>query len=222
MNAAFFALLRHELVLAWRQGSASGMAVAFFMVTVAMFPLGVGPAPNTLMIIAPGVIWVAALLSALLSLERMFNTDIEDGFMEQLVISSQPMEMVVGVKALGHWLVTGLPLVVASPILAVLMQMEWDAAVMLMVSLLLGTPGLSFIGAIGGALTAMVKKGGMLVALLILPLYVPTLIFGVSAVDAVMNGGNSSPHLMLLGALSLASVALAPFAAAAAIRLAVE
>ena len=222
MTSAFFALLRHELTLAWRQGSASGMAVAFFMVTVAMFPLGVGPAPNTLMIIAPGVIWVAALLAALLSLERLFNTDIEDGVMEQLALSPQPMDMVVIAKALGHWLVTGLPLVLASPVLAILMQMDVEAAGMLMLSLFVGTPALSFIGAIGGALTAMVKKGGLLVALLILPLYVPTLIFGVSAVDAVMNGGDPEVHLLLLGALSLASMALAPFAAAAAIRLAVE
>ena len=215
-------ILTHELKLAWRQGSTGSMAVAFFLVTVALFPLGVGPEAKTLANIGGGVIWVAALLAALLSLERLFHGDIEDGFLDQLALSPLPLELVVFAKALGHWLVTGLPLVLITPLLGVMMQMSLHSIEMMFYTMLIGTPALSFIGSLGSGLTAMVKKGGLLIALLILPLYIPTLIFGVSAIDAANLNNEIAPHLMALAALSIGSVALAPFASAAAIRLALE
>ena len=222
MISALGIILSHELKLAWRQGSAGGMAVAFFLVTVALFPLGVGPEAATLSRIGGGVIWVAALLAALLSLERLFHSDLEDGFLDQLSLSPLPLELIVFAKALGHWLVTGLPLVLAAPLLGVMMQMSAQTIEVLFYSMIIGTPALSFIGTLGSGLTSMVKKGGLLIALLILPLYIPTLIFGVSAIDAVNFSNDPVPHLMILGAISIGAVALTPFAAAAAVRLALE
>ncbi|MCK5041907.1 MAG: heme exporter protein CcmB [Sphingomonadales bacterium] len=222
MISALKTILSYELKLAWRQGSTGGMAVAFFLVTVALFPLGVGPEAKTLASIGGGVIWVAALLAALLSLERLIHSDLEDGFLDQLALSPWPLELVIFAKALGHWLVTGLPLVLATPLLGVMMQMQAHSIEVMFYSMLVGTPALSFIGSLGSGLTAMVKKGGLLIALLILPLYIPTLIFGVSAIDAASFNGDPVPHLMILAALSIGAVALTPFASAAAIRLALE
>lgn len=219
---AFLALVAHEVRLAWRQGNSSAMAVTFFLVAVTLFPLGIGPELTILARISAGVLWVAALLSALLTLDRMFQQDFEDGSLDLLALAPLPMEMIVLAKSVAHWLTTGLPLVVAAPLLAVLLNMDSAGLGILVLSLLIGTPALSLVGAIGAALTVTVRRGGVLMPLLILPLYVPTLIFGVGAVDAVLNNIVAGPNLLYLGALSLVALALAPFAAAAAIRLALE
>ncbi|MCH8861426.1 MAG: heme exporter protein CcmB [Proteobacteria bacterium] len=219
---AFFALIGREVRLAWRQGNSSAMAVTFFLVAVTLFPLGIGPELSVLARISAGVIWVAALLSALLTLDRLFQQDFEDGSLDLLALAPMPMELIVLAKSIAHWLTTGLPLVVAAPLLAVLLNMDSGGLGILMLSLAIGTPALSLTGAIGAALTVTVRRGGVLMPLLILPLYVPTLIFGVGAVDAVLNNIVAGPNLLYLGALSLVALALAPFAAAAAIRLALE
>ncbi len=219
---AFFALIGREVRLAWRQGNSSAMAVTFFLVAVTLFPLGIGPELSVLARISAGVIWVAALLSALLTLDRLFQQDFEDGSLDLLALAPMPMEMIVLAKSIAHWLTTGLPLVVAAPLLAVLLNMDSGGLGILMLSLAIGTPALSLVGAIGAALTVTVRRGGVLMPLLILPLYVPTLIFGVGAVDAVLNNIVAGPNLLYLGALSLVALAMAPFAAAAAIRLALE
>ncbi len=219
---AFLDLVAHEVRLAWRQGNSSAMAVTFFLVAVTLFPLGIGPELTILARISAGVLWVAALLSALLTLDRMFQQDFEDGSLDLLALAPLPMEVIVLAKSVAHWLTTGLPLVVAAPLLAILLNMDSAGLGILVVSLLIGTPALSLLGAIGAALTVTVRRGGVLMPLLILPLYVPTLIFGVGAVDAVLNNIVAGPNLLYLGALSLVALALAPFAAAAAIRLALE
>lgn len=223
---AFFSLVGREVHLAWRQGNSSVMAVSFFLVAVTLFPLGIGPELNILARISAAVLWVAALLAAMLTLDRLFQQDFEDGSLDLLALAPMPLEGIVLAKSIAHWLTTGLPLVAAAPLLAVLLNMGGDGLGILVVSLLIGTPALSLIGAIGAALTVTVRRGGVLMPLLILPLYVPTLIFGVGAVDAVLNnvatGAAADPNLLYLGAVSLAALALAPFAAAAAIRLALE
>lgn len=219
---AFFALIGREVQLAWRQGNSSAMAVTFFLVAVTLFPLGIGPELTILARISAGVLWVAALLSALLTLDRMFQQDFEDGSLDLLALAPLPLEVIVLAKSVAHWLTTGLPLVAAAPLLAVLLNMNSAGLGILVISLLIGTPALSLVGAIGAALTVTVRRGGVLMPLLILPLYVPTLIFGVGAVDAVLNNIIAGPNLLYLGALSLVALALAPFAAAAAIRLALE
>lgn len=219
---AFLALIEREVRLAWRQGNSSAMAVTFFFVAVTLFPLGIGPELSVLARISAGVLWVAALLSALLTLDRLFQQDFEDGSLDLLALAPMPMELIVLAKSIAHWLTTGLPLVVAAPLLAVLLNMDSGGLGILMLSLAIGTPALSLVGAIGAALTVTVRRGGVLMPLLILPLYVPTLIFGVGAVDAVLNNIVAGPNLLYLGALSLGALALAPFAAAAAIRLALE
>ncbi len=219
---AFLALVSHEVRLAWRQGNSSAMAVTFFLVAVTLFPLGIGPELTILARISAGVLWVAALLSALLTLDRMFQQDFEDGSLDLLALAPMPLEVIVLAKSTAHWLTTGLPLVAAAPLLAVLLNMDSAGLGILVISLLIGTPALSLTGAIGAALTVTVRRGGVLMPLLILPLYVPTLIFGVGAVDAVLNNIVAGPNLLYLGALSLVALALAPFAAAAAIRLALE
>lgn len=219
---AFFALIGREVRLAWRQGNSSAMAVTFFFVAVTLFPLGIGPELNILARISAGVLWVAALLAALLTLDRLFQQDFDDGSLDLLALAPMPLEMIVLAKSIAHWLTTGLPLVAAAPVLAVLLNMGSDGLGILVVSLLIGTPALSLIGAIGAALTVTVRRGGVLMPLLILPLYVPTLIFGVGSIDAVLNNIVAGPNLLYLGALSLVALALAPFAAGAAIRLALE
>ena len=222
MRSAAGILLRHELKLAWRQGSASGLAVAFFVIAVVLFPLGIGPELNILSRVSAGVIWVAVLLSALLSLDRMFQADFEDGSLDQLALLPLPLEIIVAAKAVAHWIATCLPIIAAAPILAVLMNMGNDGFGVMIVALIIGTPALSFIGAIGAALTVAMRRGGVLVSILVLPLFVPTLIFGVAAIDAVLTQSVAGPNLLLLGAVTAFSMALAPFAAAAALRLAIE
>ncbi|WP_448203602.1 heme exporter protein CcmB [Azospirillum sp. sgz302134] len=218
----FLRLIGRDLRLALRQGSDATIAVMFFVLCVVLFPFGVGPEPNVLARIAAGVIWVAALLASLLSLERLFQNDYEDGSLELLSLSTLPMEAVVLAKTLAHWLVTGVPLIVAAPLLAVLLNMNAEGFGILVLTLLVGTPILSLIGSIGAALTLGARRGGVLLSLLILPLYIPVLIFGAGAIDAALNGLTPRPHLLLLAGLLAGALPLAPWASAAALRQAVE
>jgi heme exporter protein B len=194
------------------------MAVVFFVLACMLFPLGVGPEPETLSRIASGIIVVAALLAAMMSLECLFQTDFEDGSLEQMVLSPLPLTTVVLAKVSAHWLITGLPLIVISPLLALLLHLEPRAFPTLLAALALATPTLSLIGAVGAALVLGARRGGVLLALLVLPLYIPVLIFAVAAVDAAALSFAVRPHLMLLGGLLTAAVVLAPWTAAAALR----
>lgn len=198
------------------------MVIVFFVLACVLFPFGVGPEPNILARIAAGVIWVAALLASMLSLERLFQADYEDGSLEVLMVQPVALELVVSAKVIAHWLATGLPLVIAAPVLAVLLNMAGAGFWALIAALALGTPSLSLIGAVGAALVLGSRRGGVLLSLLILPLYIPLLIFGVAAVDAATAGFPVAPHLMVLGGLLLAAMVLAPWAAAAALRQAME
>ena len=222
MVGVFLRLIGRELTLAVRGGIGSLMAVVFFVIAVTLFPLGIGPELGLLSRIAPGAVWVAALLATLLSLDRLFVADHEDGSLEQLMLGTLPLEFVVLAKTVAHWLTTGLPLAAAAPILALLLNMSTDGLVVLIVSLLLGTPILSLIGAVGAALTVSLRRGGALIALLVLPLYVPVLIFGVGAVEgAVLDIGVHANLSILAGGL-VGALVLGPVAAAAALRMTVE
>ncbi len=216
--SSFGAILGRDLKLAFRQGMDSVMVVTFFVIAVVLFPFGVGPEPKILARIAPGVIWVAALLASMLSLERLFQTDFEDGSLEILVLQPLTLEIAVAAKIAAHWITTGLPLIIAAPVLAVLMNLPADGFVILILALALGTPSLSLIGAIGAALILGARRGGVLLSLLILPLYIPVLIFGVSAVDAALGGFAVKSHLLILAGLLLATLALCPWAAASALK----
>ncbi len=220
--SGFRILLGRELRLVMRQGADSFMVVMFFVLAVILFPLGVGPEPAMLATISAGVIWVAALLAAMLSLERLFHADYEDGGLDLLALSPAPLEILVLAKVAGHWLSTGLPLIIVSPLLALLMNMDGAGMGVLLLALALGTPAMSLIGAIGAALVIGARRGGVLLSLLVLPLFIPTLIFGVGAIDAVLTGLSPRPHLLILGALSLGALALCPWAAAAAVRQSLE
>lgn len=222
MVGAALGLVGRDLRLALRQRADAGTVVLFFVLIAALFPLAIGPAPDVLVRIAPGVIWVTALLAVLLSLERLFLADFEDGSLELLALAPAPLGVLVLAKCLAHWLTTGLPVVLAAPVIALLYGLDGSAFAPLVGALLLGTPSLSLVGAIGAALSLGARRGGVLVPLLVLPLYVPMLIFGVLAVDAALAGEPARPHLLLLGALLLAASPLAPLAAAAALRQAVE
>jgi heme exporter protein B len=212
------ALLIRDLRLAMRAGGGFGLGVAFFLLVAVIVPLGVGPEPAVLARIAPGILWVGALLACLLSLDRIFALDYEDGSLDLLATSPMPLEAVVAVKSLAHWLVTGLPLVLVAPVLGVLLNLPGMGYVWLMVSLALGTPALSVIGAFGAALTVGVKRGGLLMSLLVLPLYMPTLIFGAEVVKRGAQGLAVGTPLALLAGITAGAVALLPFASAAAIR----
>lgn len=222
MLSVFLAVLRRDLLLAWRGRADVLVTLAFFVIVVCLFPFGVGAEPNQLRAIAPGVLWVAALLASLLSLHRLFAQDHADGSLEQLLLSSEPAEVWVLAKVLAFWLSTGLPLVAVAPTLALLFDLDSDALPVLAGSLALGTPILALLGAVGAALTLGLRGGGMLLALLVLPLFVPVLIFGAGAVEAVLSGSEASAHLLLLGGGLLGSLALAPWACAAALRVAME
>lgn len=198
------------------------MVVAFFVLTVILFPFGVGPEPELLQRIAAGIIWVTALLAALLSLERLFQGDYEDGSLEALALLPLPLEAQVLAKCLAHWLVTGLPLTLVAPLLALLLHLDTGGYATLMLSMVLGTPVLSLLGAVGAALTLGARRGGVLLSLLVLPLYIPVLIFGVAAIEAQIAGFSARPHLLLLAALLVLALGLVPFAAAGALRQAVE
>jgi heme exporter protein B len=220
--SVFTSLIRRELRLAIRHGADSWMVVMFFVLVVVLFPLGVGPEPAILTRISAGVIWVAALLSAMLSMDRLFQSDYEDGSLDLLVLTPQPLELLVLAKTIAHWLTTGLPLIIVSPLLALLLNMDASGYGVLLAALALGTPTLSLIGAIGAALILGARRSGVLLSLLILPLFIPTLIFGVSAVDAALTDLPSKPQLLILGGLLLAGFALCPWASAAALRQASE
>ena len=215
----FLALLARDLKLAVRDGGALGTALGFNLIVVALLPLGLGPDLNLLARIAAGVLWIALLLSALLSLPRLFETDFEDGTLEILATGSLPLELVVVAKSLAHWITTGIPLVLMAPVLGLLLNLDPGTLPILLTTLLLGTPAVSFLGSIGAALTLGSRRGGLLIALLVLPLYVPTLIFGVSTVSAAVlaTGGTTAP-LLVLAAISLAAIVIGPVAAAAALR----
>ena len=215
-------LLSRELRLAFRYGSDSLIVVAFFIVAAMLFPFGIGPDPAILQRIAPGVIWIMALLSVLLSLDRMFQSDFEDGSLELLALGPHPLGLVVIVKLLASWLTSGVPLMAATPVLALLLNMDRAVIVPALASMLLGTPTLTAIGAVGAALTLGARRGGVLLSLLVLPLYVPILIFGVGVVESVEAGGPVSAPLLMLAAFLLGAIVMAPLAAAAAIRQAVS
>ncbi|MSO85025.1 MAG: heme exporter protein CcmB [Rhodospirillales bacterium] len=218
----FLAIVRRDVRLAFRQGTDTLMTLAFFVIAVVLFPLGVGPEPNVLARIGGGVVWVAALLASMLALERLFQTDYEDGGLELLALAPMPLQIVVLAKVLAHWLATGLPLAVAAPVLGLLMNTPPDVFPVLVAALLLGTPTLSLIGAIGAGLILGARRGGVLLALLVLPLFIPVLVFGVSAVEMAAQGLSPKASLLILGAMALAALALGPWAAAAAVRQALE
>ncbi len=213
------ALLTRDLRLAIRAGGGFGLGLAFFLILAVLVPLGVGPEPAVLAAIAPGVLWVGALLACLLSLDRIFALDWEDGSLDLLATAPIPLEGVVSIKALAHWITTGLPLVLAAPLLGVLLNLPGEAFGWLVLSLLLGTPALSVIGTFGAALTVGLKRGGLLLSLLVLPLYIPTLVFGAEGVTRGAAGLPVQTALLLLAGITAGSVAILPFASAAVIRI---
>ncbi len=221
-SQAFFALVRRDLLLAFRRRSEMFQPLIFLLVVVSLFPLGVGPSPQLLSSIAAGVIWIAALLATVLSLETLFRSDFEDGTLEQFAISGHPVTVIALAKIVVHWLVAGLPIVLLAPLLALWMNLPIEGLGLLMVTLLLGTPVLSLIGSIGGALTVSLKRGGQLLSLLVFPLYVPLLIIATNAVSAAVAGLPYNGQLGLMAAGLVAALTLAPFATAAALRLALE
>jgi heme exporter protein B len=222
MLDVFFITIKRDLLLAFRRRSDVLTTVFFFIIVSSLFPLGVGAQHSLLQAIAPGILWVATLLASILSLNRLFATDYIDGTLEQLLHSSEPLVVIVVGKIVVHWLVSGLPLVMLSPVLALQFSLSGSSIIVLTLSLLIGTPVLSLLGAIGAALTLDVRGGGALITVLVLPLYIPILIFGAGAVDAQTTGLGSGPHLMLLTGLLLISGALAPWAISAALKVALE
>lgn len=220
--SGFLALIGRDLRLARRQGADVAMTLAFFVVVVALFPLGLGPTPALLARIAPGVLWVTALLAAMLSFDRLFQQDADDGGLDLLALSGLPLAVVALAKAVAHWLTTGLPTVLLAPLLALTLDLPAAAYPALMAGLLLGTPTVSLLGTVGAALVVGARRAGVLVALIVLPLTIPVLIFGVAAVEAGSAGLETRPHLLLLAALLAGAVPLAPLAAGAALRQAVE
>jgi heme exporter protein B len=211
-------LVQRDIRLAIRSGGGFGLALAFFLIVVVMVPFGVGPEREILSSIAPGVLWVGALLACLLSLDRIFATDYEDGSLELLATAPLPLESLVLGKAIAHWLTTGLPLTLAAPVLGILLNLPTSAYMTLLLTLALGTPALSMLGAFGAALTVGLKRGGLLLSLLVLPLYVPTLIFGADAVRRAAEGLGTTTPVLLVAAITLGTLAILPFAAAAALR----
>jgi heme exporter protein B len=220
--SAFWAVLARDLKLGLRHGADLAMVVIFFVLAAVLFPFGVGPEANLLARIAAGVVWVTALLAAMLSLDRLFLADYEDGSLDQLALSPAPLAAIVLAKAAAHWLTTGLPLIVVAPGLGLMLRLDGAGFAPLVVAMLVGTPCLSLFGAIGAALTLGARRGGALVALLVLPLVLPVLIFGVGAVEAAVTGLGARPYLLILGALLAAALPLAPLAAALALRQALE
>jgi heme exporter protein B len=216
------AVMHRDLLLAMRRKTEVLTALLFFVIVASLFPLGIGPEPALLRKIAPGVLWVAALLATMLGLQRMFAADHADGTLEQMLLSPTPLALLVGGKNLAHWLVCGLPLVLLAPLLGLQFDLDRGGQAVLTFGLLLGTPVLSLVGSIGAALTLGVRGGGVLLSLLVLPLYIPTLIFGAGAVQAQASGQGASGHLSLLGALLVLSLFFAPLATTAALRIALE
>ena len=221
MNA-MWAIVRRDLLMVMRRKSEVLTALFFFVIVSSLFPLGIGPEPALLRKIAPGVLWVGALLATMLGLQRMFATDHADGTLEQMAISPTPLVWLVVGKVVAHWLVSGLPLVLMAPALGIQFDLDPGALGVLMLALLLGTPLLSLIGAIGAALTLGVRGGGVLLSLLVLPLYIPALIFGAGAVESHISGLGAGGHLSLLAAILIMAALFAPWAATAALRIALE
>ncbi len=221
-GTAFLAVLGRDLTLAWRRPGEIMNPLVFFIIVATLFPLALGPETQLLARMAPGVIWVAALLATMLSLEHMFHADHEDGTLEQLALGRQPLVVVAVAKVAAHWLATGLPLVAVTPLLAVLLHLPSQVLGVLLAGLALGTPVLSAIGAVGAALTVAQRRGGVLISLLVLPLYVPVLILGAAAADAAAGGLPVASHLYLLSALLVLTLTLTPWAIAAALRIALE
>ncbi len=222
MFAALKCIIARDLMLALRHRSDVLTTVFFFIIVVSLFPLGVGPETDLLRSMAAGVVWVSALLASMLSLSRLFADDFNDGTLEQLLLTPQPLALMVFGKILAHWIISGLPLVLMAPLLGLQFGLGGDALMMLVLTLLLGTPVLSLLGAIGAALTLGLRGGGVLVSLLVLPLYIPVLIFGAGGVEATVSGMGAEGHLSLLGAMLILSLLLAPLAVAAALRISVE
>ena len=219
---AFFALIRRDLVLALRRRAEIANPLLFFVLVITLFPLGIGAQPNLLKAIAPGIIWVSALLAAMLSLDSLFRSDFDDGCLEQLLLSPHPASILVLAKVVAHWLVTGLPLLIIAPLLAVFLGMSNNTISVLLLTLLLGTPVLSLIGAIGVALTVGLRRGGMILSLLVLPLYVPVLIFASNAVDMASVGLPIGAQINILLAILSLSLVLAPWPTAAALKMSIS
>ena len=219
MLKAFYYLLLRDMRLALRSRHELANPLIFFVLVVTLFPLAVMPTPERLQEMAPGVIWVAALLSVLLSLDRLFKQDYEDGSLDQLMLSPNPLVILVLAKVCAHWLLTGLPLVIIAPLLGVFMALQPESLNVLILSLLLGTPVLSLIGAIGVSLTVAVNRGGVLLSLIVLPLYIPVLIFGANAIDVASDGMSVRGQLFFLGAVLVLAISLAPLATAIALRI---
>lgn len=213
------ALLSRDIKLAFRAGGGFGLGLAFFLIVVVLIPFGVGPEVALLSRIAAGVLWVAALLACLLSLDRLFALDWEDGSLDLLATSPLPLEVVALAKASAHWITTGLPLVVASPLFGLLLGLPQDGYAFVVISIAIGTPALSFIGVFGAALTVGIKRGGLLLSLLVLPLYVPTLIFGAEVARRGAEGLAVETPLLLLAGITFASMALLPFVSALVLRI---
>lgn len=221
LSTLWFAIAR-DLLIVFRHRSDAFNNLMFFIIVVALFPLGIGPESTLLRTLAPGIIWVAALLASMLALHKLFDADHADGTLEQFILSSEPLSLIVLGKIIAHWITTGLPLILVSPILAMEFDLNNDCIVNLMAGLCLGTPILSLIGAIGSALTLGTRGGNVLVSLLVLPLYIPTLIFGAGAVSAQADGLDGSGHLMFMAGILCISLALSPWVVAAVLRISVE
>ena len=215
-------IVRRDVTLAWRRRTDLFTTLIFFVIVIALFPLGIGPELDTLRLIAPGVMWVGALLASMLALEQLFSADHRDGSLEQLLLTPQPLGVIVLGKVIAHWLITGLPLVILAPVLGLQYDMSAESLKIMVIALLLGTPTLSLLGAIGAALTLGLRTGGILVALLVLPLYVPVLIFGAGAVEATASGLGGQAHLSMLGAILLVALLATPIATSAALRISSE
>lgn len=222
MLKLFRVMIRRDLLLAYRQKSDVLQTVFFFLVVITLVPLGVGAETELLRSMAPGIVWVAALLAALLSLPRLFAHDFADGTLEQMVLSPDPLPVIVLAKAFAHWLTTGVPITVSASLAAVMFDLKAEVAAVLVFSLLIGTPVLSLLGSVGAALTLGLRSGGVLTSLLVLPLYIPVLIFGAGAAGAVAVAVSPAAYLLITGALSLFALAIAPWASAAALRIALE
>jgi len=219
LSSAFFAIIRRDLILALRRRSEIANPLFFFVLVITLFPLGVGAKPHLLQAIAPGIIWVSALLAAMLSLDSLFRSDFDDGSLEQMLLSPHPVSILILGKVFAHWLVTGLPLLLIAPLLAVFLGMPNESLSVLLLTLLLGTPVLSLIGAIGVALTVGLRRGGMILSLLVLPLYVPVLIFASNAVEMAAGGLPISAQINILVAMLLMALVLAPWPTAAALKM---
>lgn len=222
LSRAFFAVIRRDLVLALRRRSEIANPLLFFILVITLFPLGIGAQPHLLQVIAPGIIWVSALLAAMLSLDSLFRSDFDDGSIEQILLSPHPTTVLVLAKIIAHWLVTGLPLLIVAPLLAVFLGMPNHALGILLLTLLLGTPVLSLIGAIGVALTVGLRRGGMILSLLVLPLYVPVLIFAGNAVQMASGGLPVDAQINILISILLMALVLAPLPVAAALKMSIN